>query len=230
MKRFIAILLCALSVLTLFAACGDDAPAVERIKELDGTVWPLDSQTFADGTGYTSADLNSFGFYGCISFSGGKFTLILDTSPLTGDYNINGDTVELVNAYNLTRKDNTLVLETGGASLNFVYNSSLVPAEELRLNGTVWDLTYMKNDNGIYNNSVLASEGIKGTISFDSGKFKMVNDYSGTSSEQSGTYELSQTLVSLVVGEETEAIYGFINGANLIVAESGISMVYTIRQ
>ena len=41
MKRFIAILLCALSVLTLFAACGDgdDVPVVEKVKELDGTVY-----------------------------------------------------------------------------------------------------------------------------------------------------------------------------------------------
>lgn len=230
MKRFIAILLCALSVLTLFAACGDgnDAPVVEKVKELDGTVWPLDSQTFADGTGYSSDELDGFGFYGCISFSGGKFTLMLDTSPLAGDYNVNGDTVELVDAYNLTRKDNTLVLESGGAYLNFVYDSSLVPVGELNLDGTVWDLTYMKNDNGIYNSSVLASENIKGTISFDGANFKMVNDYSGTASEQSGTYENAQAIVSLMVGED--AIYGFINGANLIVAESGISMVYTIRQ
>ena len=238
MKRFAALILCVLSVVMLFAACGEEAKdptvsdssfvSVPRIKELDGTVWPLSSQTYSDGTGMTAEDLNNYGFYGCLSFAGGKYTLVLDTSPVTGDYNVNGSEVELVGAYTMKMDGDTLVLDMSGAALNFTKNSALVPVGELDINGTVWDLTYMKNDVGVYNQEALAAQKTSGTLSFSGNTFTMVNDYAGSVNSQSGTFETSQALVSLTVGDGS--IYGVINGENLIIAESGISMVYTLRK
>ena len=74
MKRIIATLLCMLSVVILFTACGKDETT--RVKELDGTVWPLTGQTFSDGTGFTAEDLNSYGLYGCLSLDGSKLILL----------------------------------------------------------------------------------------------------------------------------------------------------------
>lgn len=230
MKRIIALMLCLLCTMAVFAGCGEDenTPDIEalRVEELDGTVWPLTSQTYSDGTGFTEDQLNSLGLYGCISFSGGKYTLMLDTSPVTGEYNVSEDSIELVNTYTLTRGDNVLVLEMGGAALNFTYDSSLVPVAELVLDGTKWELTYMKNDEGVYNSETLASNGMSGTFTFDGDTFTMANDYGSGVNSLSGTYVSTQAVIELTV--DGEAIYGFINGANLIIAEGGISMVYTI--
>lgn len=225
MKRIIATLLCMLSVVILFTACGKDETT--RVKELDGTVWPLTGQTFSDGTGFTSEDLNSYGLYGCLSFSGGKFTLLLDTSPLTGDYNVDGDSVELVDLYTLTKDGDELILSMDGASMTFTYDSALIPADEMKLSGTSWSLTYLKNDNGVFSASQLKELNYKGTISFNDSAFVMTSDVDGNVTSQTGTYEATKAIITLSVGEEY--VYAFINGANLIIAESGISMVYTIN-
>lgn len=227
MKRFFAMILCVLTLVTLFAACGDKEEAVTRVEELDGTVWPLTAQTYSDGTGFTSDELNAYGLYGCLSFSGGKYTLMLDTSPVTGEYNVTEDTVELVNAYTLSRTDSALVLEMGGASLSFTYDSTLTPVDELKLEGTEWKLTYLKNESGVYSADALAEAGYSGVFTFGDGSFTMSNDYAGTVNTIKGDYDSAKAIITLTV--DGESIYGFINGANLIVAESGVSMVYTIR-
>lgn len=227
MKRIFAMILCVVAVVTLFAACGDKEDAAARVKELDGTVWPLTGQTYSDGTGFTAEELNAYGLYGCISFSGGKYTLMLDTSPLYGDYNVTDSSVELVNAYTLSRTEDALVLEMSGASLVFTYDSTLIPVDELKVDGTEWKLTYLKNDNGVYSAAALAEAGYSGTFTFSGSRFTMSNDYAGAVSTVEGDYDPAKAIITLTV--DGESIYGFINGANLIVAESGVSMVYTIQ-
>jgi len=109
MKRFFAIILSVLVLVSLCACSGSKDVSV------DGTVWVLSGVNF-DGIEVNGTEqLASYGIDGRISFSGDQFSLVLLNEEQTGSYTQKSDIITLTdgsgNALFAVMDEGTLIIE-----------------------------------------------------------------------------------------------------------------------